>query len=116
MDSPQDKQRFEWERVERCIVAKSPQRDRYPSIVSNTDGVLLVLFTQQTPQQDRAGLGDLVLVSSTDEGKNWSKAEVVYRGEHGEPRAVGTMSVKKNGRIESSRSDMSAGVYRWVPR
>jgi len=88
-----------WERVERVSVYRSPRRARYPSIARAAHGDLLVLFTRQTSKQEQAGIGELLLARSADGGKSWSDAKRVYRGEEGEPRAVGTMTVLKSGRI-----------------
>ena len=88
-----------WERVVRVAVYNAPRGARYPSIARATDGSLLVLFTRQTAEQEKAGRGDLVLVRSADGGKTWSEAKRVYQGKDGEPRAIGTMTVLKSGRI-----------------
>ena len=88
-----------WERMRRTVVYNSPQRARYPSIAIGRGGYLFVLFTQQTADQEHKGLGDLLLARSNDRGKTWSAAKVVYRGEAGEPRAIGTLTVLNSGRI-----------------
>ena len=88
-----------WERMGRVIVHNSPRRARYPSIAIGQDGSLLVLFTQQTADQEDKGRGDLLLAKSTDRGKSWSEAQVVYQGKTGEPRAIGTLTVLNSGRI-----------------
>ena len=90
---------LEWERVNRVTVHNSPRRARYPSIMRASDGALLVLFMRQTAEQELAGRGDLALARSTDEGESWSDAEIVYTSREGEPRAVGTMTTLKSGRI-----------------
>ncbi len=78
----------QWERVKRTIVAESEWRARYPSITRANDGSLLVLFTQQTQEQEDAGSGDLIVARSTDKGDSWSDAVVVFQGGQSEPRAV----------------------------
>ena len=88
-----------WERMRRIIVHNSPRRARYPSIAMDQGGNLLVLFTQQTADQEDNGRGDLLLARSTDGGRSWSDAQVVYQGETGEPRAMGTLTVLDSGRI-----------------
>jgi len=98
-DTKEPDRPFAWERVKRVAVYNSPWRARYPSITRADDGLLLVLFTRQSVEQEQAGLGDLVLVRSTDEGETWSEGQVVFSGEAGEPRAVGTMTALKNKRI-----------------
>jgi len=90
---------FTWERVKRVEVYNSPLRARYPSIVRTTDDSLLVLFTRQLDEQEQAGLGDLVLVKSIDEGQTWSEGQVIFTGQAGEPRAVGTMTRLTTGQV-----------------
>ena len=89
----------QWQRTGRVTVYNSPRRARYPSVVKADDGSLLVLFTRQTEEQEQAGRGDLLLVRSTDNGESWSAPDVVYESADGEPRAVGTMTKLKDGRI-----------------
>ena len=88
-----------WERVERVVAYASSGRARYPSMAQAADGSLLILFTQQTPEQEAAGRGDLLLIRSGDGGKNWRQPEVIYRSQAGEPRAVGTLSRLAAGRL-----------------
>jgi len=98
-DTKEPDKQFAWERVKRVAVYKSPWRARYPSIAKAVDDSLLVLFTRQSPEQEQAGLGDFVLVRSADGGCTWSEEQVVFSGQAGEPRAIGTMTALKNGRI-----------------
>ena len=96
--------RFEWERVGRVIARNVPGRARYPSVVRADDGSVLVLFSQQTPEQEgvsgaAAGAGDLVLLRSGNDGQTWSRGKIVYRGRTGCPRPVGTMTRLRSGRI-----------------
>ena len=101
-----------WERVERSVVYDSPGRARYPSIARTADGLLLVLFTQQTSEQEWEGVGnlsgggDLMVVRSADGGSSWSDGSQVHRSENGEPRAVGTMTVLNGGRIIAPFAEM----------
>jgi hypothetical protein len=88
-----------WERIQRTVVCDSPRRARYPSIARASGGDLLVLFTQQTAQQEQAGRGDLLLARSTNDGQSWSKVRVVHSPASGEPRAIGTMSRLESGQI-----------------
>jgi hypothetical protein len=97
--SDDDYRRYVWERVKRVTVYDSPRRARYPSITEPRDGSLLVLLTRQTAEQEAAGLGDLVVVRSSDGGESWSQPTTVFEGRAGEPRAVGTMTTLKSGRI-----------------
>ena len=99
MGNEEEATRCRWERVQRVAVYNSPRRARYPSITRSADGSLLVLFTRQNLEEEEAGLGDLVLVRSADEGQSWSDGQVVLRGQAGEPRAVGTMTTLNSGRI-----------------
>jgi len=111
MSSTNDRDRFEWERVERVTVYNSCRRARYPSIARAEDGSLLVLFTQQTLEQECTGVGDLILVRSTDGGKTWSQAQQVYRGTNVEPRALGTMTTLASGRIIAPFTEMPGAGY-----
>jgi len=97
--SDDDYRRYVWERAKRVTVYDSPRRARYPSITETRDGSLLVLLTRQTAEQEAAGLGDLVVVRSSDGGESWSQPTTVFEGRAGEPRAVGTMTTLKSGRI-----------------
>ena len=97
----------QWQRTGRVTVHDSPRRARYPSVVKADDGSLLVLFTRQTEEQEQAGRGDLLLVRSTDDGENWSAPDVVYESAGGEPRAVGTMTKLKGGRIVAPFVELS---------
>ena len=78
MSNQGEAQRFEWERVGRVIARNVPGRARYPSVVRADDGSVLVLFSQQTPEQEgvsgaAAGAGDLVLLRSGNDGQTWSR-------------------------------------------
>jgi len=88
-----------WDRVARVSAYDSPRRARYPSITKARDGSLVVLFTRQTADQERAGLGALMVVRSADAGRTWSDARVVFEGKAGEPRAINTMATLADGRI-----------------
>ena len=89
----------QWERVSRVQVYNSPRRARYPSVAAQTDGSLLVLFTRQTGEQEAHETGDLLLVRSDDQGRTWSEPETVFEGRDGEPRANGTLTVLRDGRV-----------------
>ena len=97
----------EWARTERIVVFDAPHRVRYPSIAEAMDRSLLVLFTQQNPDQELTERGDLVLTRSIDGGDTWSQPRVVYAGGTGEPRALGTMTRLKNGRLLAPFSELS---------
>ena len=88
-----------WERVGRTDVHRGERRTSYPSITKVADGSLLVLFASQNAEQEKAGTGDLLLVRSSDAGKTWSQSRVVVQGKGCEPRAAGTLTTLKDGRI-----------------
>ena len=90
---------YEWERTKRVTVVDAERRARYPSITRAKDGSFLVLFTRQNGEQEEANLGELALSRSIDKGDTWSEPSVIFKGETGEPRAVGTMTALKSGRI-----------------
>ena len=88
-----------WERVQRVSVYDSERRARYPSLARASDGSLLVVLTRQTKEQEANGRGDLVLVRSEDNGQTWSDGKVIYSSPEGEPRASGTMTTLKSGKL-----------------
>lgn len=88
-----------WERVGRTDVHRGERRTSYPSITKVADGSLLVLFASQNAEQEKAGTGDLLLVRSSDAGKTWPQSRVVVQGKGCEPRAAGTLTTLKDGRI-----------------
>lgn len=96
-----------WDRVARVSAYDSPRRARYPSITKARDGSLVVLFTRQTADEERAGLGALMLVRSQDAGRTWSDAEIVFEGRTGEPRAINTMATLASGRIVAPFTELS---------
>jgi hypothetical protein len=96
---PQKAEPTQWERTGRVTVHDSPLAARYPSIARTADGTLLVLFTRSTAPERKAGTSGLVLVRSTDAGETWSEPVVLYQGQSGEPRAVGTMTTLARGEI-----------------
>ena len=89
----------QWHRTARVAAYDSPQRARYPSIVRSHDQALLLMLTRQTADQEDRHCGDLLLVRSDDDGQTWSPPTTVYAGGDGEPRAIGTMTVLRSGRI-----------------
>ena len=97
---------YEWERSKRVTVADAP-RARYPSITKARDGSVVVAYSQQSNAQVQADQGDLVIVRSTDRGATWSRPRAIYRSHHGEPRAIGTMTTLRDGRILLPYSELS---------
>ena len=84
-----------------------PQCDD-PSICKAADGLLLLLFTRHTHQQENEGLGDLLLVRSNDGGLTWSEQpELIYAGRNGEPLAVGTLTALSDGRMLAPFAELS---------
>ena len=100
----------DWERMERVVAYASTGRARYPSITQTVDGGVLILFTQQTPEQIRAGSGDLLLIRSTDRGKSWSQPEVIVKGSDGEPRAIGSLTRLTSGRLIAPFAEVNASA------
>ena len=88
-----------WERDTRSFVYLHERRTRYPSIARTKNGNLLGLFTRQTEEQENKGIGDLLLVRRSLDGKWWMRPEVVFEGLDGEPRAAGTMTTLSSGCI-----------------
>ena len=96
----------EWQRVKRVTVYNSPRRARYPAITEAADGSLLVLFTIS---QQKAALGNLMLVRSADNGQTWSRPHVVYEAKDGRPRAFGMMTTLRSGQVFVPFAVMSDG-------
>ena len=94
-----NKENCTWHRDERVYSYISQRRARYASITRATNGRLLILFTHQTEEQERAGSGDLYLIRRTRDGDWWFYPKVVYEGGPGEPRANGTMTTLRSGTI-----------------
>lgn len=88
-----------WERDTRTFVYLHERRARYPCVTRTASGKLLVLFTRQTEAQENEGSGELLVVPRSADGKWWMRPKVVFRGQEGEPRAVGTMTTLSSGRI-----------------
>ena len=88
-----------WQRDNRTFVYLAERRARYASIARNRDGRLLALFTHQTEEQEQDGRGDLLLVRRTKDGDWWFYPETVYEAKAGEPRAYGTMTTLRSGKL-----------------
>ena len=88
-----------WQRDERTFVYLSERRARYASVAKTRDGRLITLFTRQTEQQEAHGTGDLILIQAIQGDRWWSKDRVAYEGQSGEPRAYGTLTALRSGRI-----------------
>ena len=107
--SSRQPQRYTWARQKRITVHDSLRRAAYPSITRTRDGSLLVMFTRQSQSQEEEGRGELVLSRSINQGQSWIAPEVVYRGRVGEPRAMGTMTTLRSGRIIAPFAELSDG-------
>ena len=92
-------QRATWQRDSRTFVYLAERRARYASITRNAEGRLLVLFTHQTEEQEKNGSGDLFLVRRTKDGDWWFYPETIYEAREGEPRAYGTMTSLRSGKL-----------------
>lgn len=88
-----------WQRDDRAFVYQHEGRTRYPSIARTADGRMLVLFTRQTEEQEKAEAGTLVLVPRSPDGKWWIRPRAVFTSSEGVPRAAGTMTALADGRI-----------------
>ena len=88
-----------WQRDDRAFVYQHEGRTRYPSITRTAEGRMLVLFTRQTQEQEKAQTGDLVRVPRSPDGRWWIRPRVVFTSSEGVPRAAGTMTTLADGRI-----------------
>lgn len=88
-----------WKRSERAFVYLSERRARYASVTKNQAGRLLILFTHQTEDQEKAGVADLYCTRRTLDGDWWMYPIAVFKGDTCEPRAYGTMTTLGSGRI-----------------
>lgn len=109
-------ERKTWQRDTRVFVYLAERRARYASITRNMEGRLLVLFTHQTEEQERAGRGDLLLVRRTRDGDWWFYPETVYEAQEGEPRAYGTMTVLSSGKLIAPFAELDDGAGKSVVR
>ena len=91
----------DWDRTERISVFVSPRRARYPGIVRQPDGSLVVFFTE--------GGADLMCTRSSDRGQTWSSPETVYRAERAEAVAEGTATLLASGAIIVPFAEKSNG-------
>gem|GEM_PF-740825 len=71
-------------RTAACPAARNP---RCPSLISNTHGEILLLFTRDTEDGST-----LALARSRDDGQTWSPPQTVYRADNAVPRAPGTLT------------------------
>ena len=88
-----------WQRTHRVFAYESPRRARHPSLAENQAGDLILLFTRVTVDQEAAGVGDLMLIRSTDRGESWSAPKTIYPGKRGEPRTMGTLTNLAAGKL-----------------
>ena len=88
-----------WERTERVVAYASQWRARYASIVRAADGRLLILFTQQTKEQEKAGRGDLSLTRRTADGNWWQYPVLIHEEQNAVPQAPGTLTLLASGRL-----------------
>lgn len=88
-----------WQRDDRAFVYQHAGRTRYPSIARMADGRMFVLFTRQTPEQEKAEAGTLVLVPRSPDGKWWIRPRAIFTSSEGVPRAAGTLTVLADGRV-----------------
>ena len=81
-----------WSRTKRVFTWDAPHRARYPSIERTVEGELIVLFTSISQEQEKTGVGELMLLRSSDDGGTWSDPVSVYVGQQGEPRSMGSLT------------------------
>ena len=104
---PVNKETTAWRRDERTTVYFGERRARYASVTKADNGRLLILFTHQSEDQEKAGTGDLFMVRRTSGGDFWFYPETVFQGKQGEPRAYGTVTTLKSGRIIAPFTEVS---------
>jgi hypothetical protein len=71
---------------------------RYPSVLQNGRGELLLLATD-TPK------AELVVARSSDGGRTWSDPQTVYAASRGIPQAPGTLTRLRSGRLVAPFAD-----------
>ena len=87
-------------RDERVLVYLSEGRARYAALERSPDGRLLVLFTHQSEEQEKKGLGDLYLAGRTAAAAGWWRTPArIYEGKRGIPQANGTLIRLPSGRL-----------------
>ena len=95
-----------WNRTHRVFAYNSPRRARYPSLTRDQRGRLILLFTRVSKEQEEAGLGDVMMINSTDKGESWSKPEEIYEGKTGEPRTLGTLATLASGKLVAAVAEV----------
>ena len=111
-----DKERATWQRDSRTFVYLAERRARYASITRNADGRLLILFTHQTEEQEKDGIGDLFLVRRTKDGDWWFYPETIYEATEGEPRAYGTLTTLRTGKLIAPFAELDDRAGKSVTR
>ena len=95
-----------WTRTKRVFAQNEPHRARYPGIAKTAAGQIVVLYTKVTTEQEAAGRGQIMVIRSNDEGQTWSKAQVVYTSQTGQPRAVGSLTQLRSGQLCATVTEM----------
>jgi len=88
-----------WTRTHRVFAYDAPRHARYPSLARNENGILILLFTQISKEQEETGLGDVMMIQSMDKGESWSAPIKIYEGKVGEPRTMGSLEKLTSGRL-----------------
>ena len=95
-----------WTRTKRVFAQNERLRARYPGIAKTAAGQIVVLYTKVTTEQEATGRGQIMVIRSNDEGQTWSKAQVVYTSQTGQPRAVGSLTQLRSGQLCATVTEM----------
>ena len=79
-------------------------------MVRTDRGDLIVLFSYITEEQEEAGVGDIRMIRSDDQGETWSSPTIIYRGTAGEPRTMGTLTTLSSGKLVAAVAEMGKGT------
>ena len=95
-----------WSRTHRVNAYDAPRRARYPSLARNSDGQFVLLFTSVTKEQEDNGVGDIMIIRSTDEGASWSSPEIVYPARDGIPTTAGSLTMLGSNKLVASLAEL----------
>jgi len=83
-------------RMWRAAAFEKTKNPRYPSLEKNSRGDLLLLLTYETEGEPGAAVGTS---TSADNGRTWSDPRAVYTPAQGTPRALGTLTRLRSGKL-----------------